>query len=111
MQWAAMLRVADPRSGTWLKTRMNGSCGVPVEHHFATDAIRLHTPDFKLTQKIILFPGNKKVRFFNFFAGGCSNYESTRIHESNVQRSQLNSVLVTRRSRLRYSSETIIFPG
>jgi hypothetical protein len=37
-----------------------------VERRCATDAIRLHDPDFKRTPKNILFPGNKKVRFLNF---------------------------------------------
>jgi hypothetical protein len=41
--------------------------GVPVERHCATDAIRLHDPDYKPTPEKILFPGNKKVRFLQFF--------------------------------------------
>jgi hypothetical protein len=40
---------------------------VPVERRCATDAIRLHTPDFKRTPKNILYPGNKKVRFLQIF--------------------------------------------
>jgi hypothetical protein len=46
---------------------MGGLCDVPVERRCATDAIRLHTPDFKQTPEKILFPGNKKCSFYDFY--------------------------------------------
>jgi hypothetical protein len=41
------LGITGPRSGTQLKTGTGDLCGVPVERRCATDAIRLHDPDFR----------------------------------------------------------------
>jgi hypothetical protein len=41
--------------------------GVVVERRCAAYAIRLHDPNFIRTPEKNLFPGNKKVRFLNFF--------------------------------------------
>ena len=61
------LGITGPLSGTHLEIGRGDLCGVPGERRCATDAIRLHAPDFKRTPKNILFPGNKKVRFLQIF--------------------------------------------
>jgi hypothetical protein len=68
-----VLRATGPRSGTNLKTDHGGLCGVPVKRRGATDAIRLHASDFKRTPEKNLFPGNKKVRFFDFLSANKSS--------------------------------------
>ena len=78
--------------------RVHGHEGVPVEAVGFEDGLNfrvewigsihcLHDPDFKRTPKNILFPGNKKVRFFAFFPKKRTRHrfhELTRIQKADL---------------------------
>jgi hypothetical protein len=64
-----LLRVTGRRPGTNLKI-CTGAFAAPRGNRLRNLCNSFACPDFKRTWEKILFPGNKKVRFFDFFPEG-----------------------------------------